>query len=67
MNCCEYNCDQGRDCPARVAKCKPVMRAAEPLPPSTWRADMKFQTWWMILLAMALPYIPMLVYLVLRE
>ena len=34
MNCCDYDCEQGRDCPARVAKCKPVMLAAEPLPPS---------------------------------
>ena len=22
MNCCDYNCNQGRDCPARVAKVK---------------------------------------------
>jgi len=34
MNCCDYDCEQGRDCPARVAKCKPVMLAAEPMPPS---------------------------------
>ena len=36
MNCCdEYgNCRQGCDCPARVAKCKPIMLAAEQLPPS---------------------------------
>ena len=34
MNCCNYDCVQGRDCPARVAKCKPVMLAAEPMPPS---------------------------------
>lgn len=34
MNCCDYDCNQGRGCPARVAKCKPVMQAAELLPPS---------------------------------
>lgn len=22
MNCCDYDCNQGRDCPARVAKVK---------------------------------------------
>ena len=22
MNCCDYTCNQGRDCPARVAKVK---------------------------------------------
>lgn len=38
MNCCDYKCNQGRDCPARVAKAKPVMRAADAPPPSTWRA-----------------------------
>jgi hypothetical protein len=27
MNCCSNNCTQGRDCPARVAKAKPVMMA----------------------------------------
>ena len=34
MNCCNQDCVQGRECPARVAKCKPVMLAAEPLPAS---------------------------------
>ena len=34
MNCCDYDCVQGRECPARVAKCRPVMLAAEPLPAS---------------------------------
>lgn len=31
MNCCDQDCVQGRECPARVAKCRPVMLAAEPL------------------------------------
>lgn len=34
MNCCDQDCVQGRQCPARVAKCRPVMLAAEPLPAS---------------------------------
>ena len=34
MNCCNQDCVQGRQCPARVAKCRPVMLAAEPLPTS---------------------------------
>lgn len=37
MNCCDYDCNQGRDCPARVAKIGKAMKAAEPLPPSMWR------------------------------
>jgi hypothetical protein len=41
MNCCDYNCNQGRECPARVAKYRPVMRAADPLPPGKWRDWLK--------------------------
>jgi len=53
MNCCDehcanYGCNQGRDCPARVAKAKPVMRAADPLPPSVWRYQLKRLAYWML-------------------
>lgn len=37
MNCCDYNCNQGRDCPARVAKIGRKDHAPEPLPRSLWR------------------------------
>ena len=67
MNCCDYDCNQGRDCPARVAKCKPVMLAAEPLPPPKWRLGLRVWTWWMLAAAVALPYIPVVVYFALRE
>ena len=54
MNCCDeyctnYGCNQGRECPARVAKAKPVMRAADPLPPSIWRYQLKKLAYWMLL------------------
>ena len=51
MNCCNDfgDCNQSRDCPARVAKAKPVMRAAEPLPPSIWRYQLKKLAYWMLL------------------
>ena len=53
MNCCDeycsnYGCNQGRDCPARVAKAKPVMRAADQLPPSVWRYQLKRLAYWML-------------------
>lgn len=53
MNCCDeycsnYGCNQGRNCPARVAKAKPVMRAAAPLPPSVWRYQLKRLAFWML-------------------
>ena len=49
MNCCDYDCNQGRECPARVAKAKPVMRAAKPLPPSVWRYQLKKLAYWVLL------------------
>jgi hypothetical protein len=49
MNCCTHDCNQGRDCPARVAKAKPVMMAADPLPPSVWRCQLKKLAYWMLL------------------
>lgn len=43
MNCCNAygDCQQGRNCPARVAKVGQRIPAAEPLPPGTWRDALK--------------------------
>lgn len=41
VNCCDYNCNQGRDCPARVCRIGARYWAAEPLPPSIFPALMK--------------------------
>ena len=51
MNCCNDfgDCDQGRDCPVRVAKYKPVMMAADPLPPSIWRNQLKRLGYWVLM------------------
>jgi hypothetical protein len=51
MNCCNDfgDCRQGRDCPVRVAKYKPVMRAADPLPPSIWRQQLRYLAEWVLL------------------
>lgn len=50
-NCCDDygNCNQGRDCPIRVAKYRPVMKAADPLPPSIWRHQLKRLAYWVLL------------------
>ena len=47
--CANYGCNQGRDCPVRVAKYKPVMLAADPLPSSTWRARVNHLAYWMLM------------------
>lgn len=50
MSCCNGygDCRQGRDCPARVAKAKPVMKAANALPPSIWRYQVRRLAYWML-------------------
>ena len=50
MNCCDYgDCNQGRDCPIRVAKARPVMKAADPLPDSIWRYQLRRLGYWMLM------------------
>ena len=49
MNCCDYGCNQGRDCPARVAKVGQKSQAAEPLPESVWRYQLKRLAYWALL------------------
>jgi len=34
MNCCDYQCDQGRNCPARVAKVGQRYLGPDPIPAS---------------------------------
>jgi hypothetical protein len=41
MTCCDHDCEQGRECPARVAKIGQRIPAADPLPPSTWRESLR--------------------------
>jgi hypothetical protein len=48
MNCCDYNCNQGRNCPARVAKVGRKDHAPAPLPASFWRAYLKYLAKWML-------------------
>lgn len=46
--CCNYGCDQGRDCPARVAPVGRGIRAQDPLPPSPWRNQLRHLAKWML-------------------
>lgn len=67
-NCCDANgnCTQDRDCPVRVATYRAVMRAADPLPASMWRAHVRRMAYWMLMAIIGLTVWPMLGYLFLR-
>jgi hypothetical protein len=48
MNCCNKDCNQGRDCPVRVAKIGRKDHAKAPLPHSPWRAYVGHLAKWML-------------------
>lgn len=57
MNCCDYECNQGRDCPirrmpvieAKVARIGRRDYMREELPPSTWRQSLKGLCSWVLM------------------
>jgi hypothetical protein len=61
-NCCDDygNCNQGRDCPARVAKAKPFMKAADPLPTSMWREQVDRLAYWVLMGILGLMWLALL-------
>jgi hypothetical protein len=50
MNCCDDfgNCNQGRDCPIRVARIGQRMKSADPMPTSIWRDQIRRLAFWML-------------------
>ena len=68
MNCCDDygNCNQGRDCPIRVAKIGQKMKSADPLPPSVWREQLRRLAYWVLMGILGLTVWPCLAYLILR-
>lgn len=64
--CCNGNCNQGKDCPIRVARIGQRMKSADPLPPSIWRHQLKRLGYWVLMAVIGLTVWPMLAYLVLR-
>lgn len=61
MNCCDYNCNQGRDCPARVAKVGQRVHGPELLPASVWRYQLKRLARWMLVAILGLFWLAFLV------
>lgn len=51
MSCCDeycsnYGCNQGRDCPVRVARIGRRDYTKEELPPTVWRRQVKALGYW---------------------
>lgn len=59
--CANYGCNQGRDCPARVARIGRKDYSREELPPSIWREQIKQLGKWM-LIAYMLMFLAMMGY-----
>jgi hypothetical protein len=68
MTCCDDygNCNQGRDCPVRVAKVGKRMHAPQELQESTWRHWVRRAAYWLLMAVLGLTVWPLLAYLVLR-
>lgn len=60
MNCCDYDCHQGRDCPARVARIGRKDYDREELPPSIWREQLRQLGKWMLIVWSLLFYAALL-------
>jgi hypothetical protein len=68
MNCCDDygDCNQGRDCPVRVARVGRKDYAREPLPPTVWRRHVGALAKWMGLGLLGWLVWAPLIYLLLR-
>lgn len=68
MNCCDDfgNCNQGRDCPARVAKVGKRMHGPQALESSLWRYWVRRLAFWLLMGLLGLTVWLLLAYLVLR-
>ena len=69
MNCCdEYgNCNQGRNCPIRVAKVGKRMHGPETLKTGAWRYWLRRLAFWLLLAFLGLTAWPLLLYALLAN
>jgi len=63
VNCCDENgnCNQGRNCPVRVAKVGQRMYGPELLPPSVWRYQLKRMAYWVLMTILGMLWLAFLV------
>jgi hypothetical protein len=69
MNCCDYQCDDGPNCPIHGAKVARIGRkdyAREELPPSYWRHQVRVLAGWLGLALLGWLVWAPLIYLLLR-
>ena len=68
MTCCNDfgDCNQGRNCPVRVAKVGKRMYGPEPLQSVMWRYWVRRAGYWLLMAVLGLTLWPMLMYLALR-
>ena len=60
MSCCDehcanHGCNQGRDCPARVAPIGKRYHGQDELPPTLWRVYVRYLAKWMLILFVGAP------------
>lgn len=55
--CSTHGCNQGRDCPARVARIGRKDYDREELPPSVWREQLRQLCKWMLLVYALMFYV----------
>lgn len=68
MNCCDeycsnYGCNQGRDCPVRVAKVGKRMHGHPALQSSLWRYWVRRAAYWLLMAVLGLTVWPVLLLL----
>jgi hypothetical protein len=67
-NCCDDygNCDQGLECPVRVAKVGKRMHGPQPLQEGVWRYWVRRAAYWLLMAVLGLTVWPLLLFLVWR-
>lgn len=61
MNSRDDNCNQGRNCPVRVAKVGQKLHGPELLPPSVWRYQLKRLAYWVLMAILGMLWLAFLV------
>ncbi len=61
MSCCDKDCNQGRNCPVRVAKVGRKMHGPEMIIESLWRYQLKRLAYWVLMAILGMLWLAFLV------